>query len=113
MAMTGGFELKAAENAFVEVLDAEAEYGISKVLIDCRTVEGGITTLERFYYATFASDEHLYRRLSGELPPCAFAFVGTEPLIDPRRFGETVMVNRGVRAKVTVDFGEAEEWLRR
>ncbi len=31
--------------------------------------------------------------------------------IDPQRFGEMVMRNRGVNARVFKDAGEAEEWL--
>ena len=40
------------------------------------------------------------------------AVVGDEPMIDSRRFGETVAVNRGAFGKVFTDFSEAKAWLK-
>jgi hypothetical protein len=40
-----------------------------------------------------------------------FACLGTEPMVDRGRFGETVAVNRGLKVKVTESLEEALRWL--
>ena len=40
-----------------------------------------------------------------------FAYLLHEPTLDPLRFGETVMVNRGVAMKAVDNFDEAAKWL--
>ena len=39
------------------------------------------------------------------------AVVGSLPIIDPARFGETVARNRGVIVKVTTELEDALSWL--
>lgn len=39
------------------------------------------------------------------------ALVGSEPLIDPERFGAVVANNRGLPVKATTDFEEALRFL--
>jgi len=40
-----------------------------------------------------------------------FAYVMNEPLRDPRRYGETVAVNRGMTVKTFETIEEAFKWL--
>ena len=39
------------------------------------------------------------------------AFVGKEPMVDPERFAETVVVNRGGLLAVFTDISDAKKWL--
>ena len=41
----------------------------------------------------------------------AFAVVGNEPMIDPKRFAETVGKNRGANVRVFTDIDEAVDWI--
>ena len=41
----------------------------------------------------------------------AIAVVGNEPLMDPKRLGELVALNRGGRGKGFTDYDEAINWL--
>lgn len=107
---TGAFSLDEAERAFLEMLGAVAQYQAKKVLLDGRTVKGKPGDWERFCYGEFAAKET--RRLfkeHGTAPQ--FAYVIKEPLRDPRRFGETVAINRGMNMKVFETLEEAFEWL--
>jgi hypothetical protein len=40
------------------------------------------------------------------------AVVGTEAMVDPRRFGELVAQNRGLAVRVFTEIAAAEAWLR-
>jgi hypothetical protein len=106
----GEFSLEEAKSAFLEMLSAIAQYRAQRVLFDGRNVKGNPEDLERFYYGEFAAKHTL--RLVGEhkIVP-QFAYVITEPLRDPRRFGETVALNRGMHIKVFAALEEAVEWL--
>jgi hypothetical protein len=42
-----------------------------------------------------------------------FAYVLQEPVLDPKRFAETVAVNRGMWAKAFDNLEDALGWLRR
>jgi hypothetical protein len=44
-------------------------------------------------------------------PPLRLAVLGSEEIIDPQRFGESVARNRGMESKVTTDPAEAAAWL--
>lgn len=109
---TGEFLLDEAKRTFLEVLDAVAEHGAEKVLIDGREIDGEPTTMQRFFYGEFAAQataEFKRQRALAEAPK--FAYVLVEPVLDPERFGETVAVNRGMRVKVFENPEEALRWL--
>lgn len=107
---TGEFSLEEAKRNFQEVLGAVVQYRATKVFLDGRTVKGKPEDMERFYYGEFAANET--RRLVKEhgIVP-RFAYVIHEPLRDPRRFAETVAVNRGMNIKVCETLEEAFAWL--
>ena len=109
----GEFSLEEAERAFLEMLGAVEQYRAEKVLIDGRNLKGEPEFIERFYYGKFAAQETL-RLVNEHRVPRApqFAYVANEPLLDPRRFGETVAVNRGMCVKAFETPEEAFEWLR-
>ena len=108
---SGNFKLSDAEANFHDILDTLVEHKLTKVLIDGRHVIGEPEPIERFYYGKHVAEAvaQAINRHRIEVPQ--FAYVLHEPLLDPKRFGETVAVNRGMRIKVVSDLKEAEWWL--
>jgi hypothetical protein len=110
----GEFSLEEAKRAFLEMLEAVAQYQAEKVLFDGRNLKGEPARIERFFYGYFAATETMslvaMRRMR-QAPQ--FAYVINEPLRDPRRYGETVAVNRGMHVKTFETPEEAVEWLER
>lgn len=109
--VTGEFKLADANDCLVTVFEAIAQHKLAKVLVDCRQLMGEPTTLERFFHATFAVHEMDRFSTAGVYRGTRFAYVGHEPLIDRRRFGETVVTNRGLIVKVSLSEQEALQWL--
>jgi hypothetical protein len=108
---TGEFSsLEEAKRLFLEILGAVAQYQAKKVLLDGRTLKGKPEVLERFLYGEFAAKETMRLVTEHGLTP-RFAYVMHVPLRDPERFGENVMVNRGMNAKSFENLEEAFEWL--
>ena len=108
--VTGEFSLEEAKRNFLEVVGAVVQYRAAKVLFDGRMLKGNPEAMERFYYGEFAANETMRLVKKHGLFP-RFACVIHEPLRDPRRFGETVAVNRGMNIKVFETPEEAFEWL--
>jgi stage II sporulation SpoAA-like protein len=110
--VSGQFSLEEAKRNFLETLEGVGRHGATKVLIDGRGLKGDPEVMERFFYGEFAATETA--RAAGErnLPRVPrFAYVLEEPVLDPRRFGETVASNRGMIIKVFDNREEALEWL--
>ena len=109
--VTGPFVLETAQGTFLEVLELVKQHTAKKVLIDGLKVKGEPQVLERFLYGEFAAMAVAdFRRFKADWTP-KFAYVLQEPALDPRRFGETVAVNRGMRMKAVETEEEALEWL--
>lgn len=110
--VSGDFSLQEANDGVVRIFEAILERGIRKVLVDCRQVVGEPTTLERFVHATFAVSQMDRFSGAGVSRGTRFAYVGNEPLIDRRHFGETVALNRGLNVKVSLSLERALDWLK-
>ena len=110
----GEFSLEEAKRAFLEMLEAVAQYQAAKVLFDGRNLKGEPASIERFYYGYFAATEtiHLIGMKHMRQAP-QFAYGMNEPLRDPQRYGEAVAVNRGMNVKTFETPEEAFEWLER
>ena len=108
--VTGEFSLEEAKRNFQEVLGAVVQYRATKVLLDGGTMKGNPEAVERFYYGDFAAKETMRLLKEHGIFP-RFACVIHEPLRDPRKFGETVAVNRGMNIKVCETPEEAFAWL--
>jgi hypothetical protein len=106
----GEFSLEEAKRVFLEMLAAVARYQAEKILLDGRKVKGKPEDLERFFYGEFAARETLRLVKEHRIVP-RFAYVIHVPLRDPRRFGETVAVNRGMNVKIFETSEDALEWL--
>jgi hypothetical protein len=107
----GEFSLQEAERTFLEMLEAVARYKVEKVLFDGRRLTGAPDTMERFLYGEFAADSVFNFRDRGVSPATRFAYVLKEPVLDRRRFGETVAVNRGMHVKAFDNLEDAVGWL--
>jgi len=108
---TGEFSLEEAKRNFLEMMEAVALHRSKQVLVDGRTITGNPKTIERFYYGEFSADavvQHQTRTSSGSV---RFAYVLREPVLDPKKFGETVAANRGMLIRVFDNLEEALEWL--
>ena len=108
---SGHFSLTEAETTFPQILDSLVKEKLRNVLVDGRQVTGDPEPLERFYYGRYVADavSQTINRTRIEVP--RFAYVLHPPMLDPKRFGETVAVNRGMRIKVFDDIEQAESWL--
>ena len=101
----GAYDLKSAKEVFNQAYRITAQQQLNAVLIDVREIAGNPpSTMERFDLGVLIG-EH---RDSG----ICLALVGTEPILDPRRFGETVALNRGGWGKGFTDIDEAIVWLK-
>jgi CheY-like chemotaxis protein len=108
--VVGPFELTLAQHQFMELLDKAVHSGATKVLIDGRQVTGYPSAFERFLYGTFVACASL-EVLNRENAKLRFAYVIYQPVHDPQRYGETVVVNGGMDVKAFEDMNEAVEWL--
>jgi hypothetical protein len=110
--VAGKFSLEEAKRTFLEVLEAVARHKVEKVLFDGRKLIGNPTTMERFYYGAFAAKSVEKFGIRGVSPATQFAYVLREPVLDRRRFGESVAVNRGMFVKAFDALEDALGWLR-
>jgi hypothetical protein len=109
--VSGDFALDQSCNTFLEILKAMDIYKADKVLVDCLQVRGAPSTMERFSYAKFGSDELWKLLLAKNLEEVQLAYVGTDPLMDKDHFGQTVATNRGVNVKTFDNVAAAISWL--
>lgn len=107
----GRFSLSEAKRTFLEMLEAIARHGTPRVLLDGRQLRGKPEALERFYYGEFAAKSVREYPGGGMVPGTRFAYVLKEPVLDPKRLGETVAVNRGMNIKVFDNPEDARRWL--
>ena len=79
--------------------------------MDVFGLHGNPRFMERFTLATVFTAKYLKARMSKEVPSCLFAVVGSHPLVDLKKFEETVAKNRGTPVKTFTDMKEALMWL--
>lgn len=108
--ITGAFNLGDAKTLSLEFLEACIDFGLARVLVDHRPVTGQISVIERWDYSDFMARQVHAHAIAGRLRAPRFAYLGNE-LVDPRRFGELVAVNRGLIVRSTTRPEEAFEWL--
>ena len=108
----GKFSLEEAKTAFLEIVEAVAQYQAEKVFFDGRKIDGKPQVMERYLYGEFVANE-IHRLLKEHRISHAprFAYVLTEPVGDPQRLGETVALNRGMVVKTFETPEEALGWL--
>jgi len=107
---TGEFSLREAQKTFLEMLESVAQHKASKVLFDGRAISGEPRMIERFYYGEFAA-QSVEKSATRGASRTQFAYVLLEPVLDSRRIGEIVAVNRGMFVRAFDNIEEAVEWL--
>jgi len=107
----GRFVLASAQQSFAELVETALREHTDLVLLDASHVTGEPSMIDRFYYAKFAAlSVALARQHHRRFNP-RFAYVLKVPVLDKKRFGETVAVNRGMNVKVFEDIEAARAWL--
>lgn len=108
----GEFELEEVKRVFTRIIKVCADERMPKVLFDIRqiTIARPITLRERFDFAVHTARAAIDARARGMVVTHG-VFLGTEQVIDPRRFAITVALNRGAKARATTDEAEALAWL--
>jgi SpoIIAA-like len=105
---SGSLTIDELKKLYSQAIDAALEHKRSDILIDGREVTGDLSTFERYESSEFLAKE-IRQRALGKIRKIAVC--AKEPPVDPKRFGETIAVNRGINAKVTTDLNEAIAWL--
>jgi hypothetical protein len=111
VSLSGEMNGRAAEKAYRKVLRECVGAGCSKMLIDCRALSGELSTTDRYSLGKVVADENASVAAREAGRHVRVALVGTPPLIDRDRFGETVAINRGAAVKVTYDLASAYRFL--
>jgi hypothetical protein len=110
--VTGEFQLEEAESCFLDLLDSIKQKRTDKVLVDGTAVTGEPDMFQRFLYGEFTAMAVLDFKPHPGMQIPKFAYALKPPVLDPRRFGEIVAVNRGKCMKVFESVQEAMDWLR-
>jgi hypothetical protein len=107
MTVTGDFVCGTVPEGFYEEIETARKRGLRRLLCDITRLAGleanRTTVMDRF----MASERVAF------LFPTDFsvAFLAKPEQMRADRFGETVMLNRGLRVKVTTNLDEALKWL--
>ena len=105
--LMGQVSLSEATVVLTKVRDVATERGFDKVLIDCVSLSGDLSSFERYELGRILA-EHWQKGLSGTPK---IAIVGTPPTING--FGALVASNRGFLAKTFPELPKALDWLNR
>ena len=110
VSLAGEMNGPLAEQTYRRVVREFVDGGCFKLLIDGRGLSGELTTTARYSLGKVVAEENA--SLVGKTGrQVQVAMVGTDPLLDRDRFGETVARNRGAVVKVTHDLESAYRWL--
>jgi hypothetical protein len=101
----GRVSLSEAICVFTKVCDAAAEKGFDRILVDCLSVEGELSTMERYELG-----RKLAEYCSGRSITSKVATVGKPPLING--FAALVASNRGLVAETFSELQKALDWLK-
>lgn len=107
----GDFEIEAAKRAYSEILGACTDGGPCRLLLDARMVDGRPTIVDRYEFGEHVARENDAFQESGRVATLQVALVCETPLLDARRFAQTVATNRGAWVLATERMDEAMRWL--
>ena len=102
----GTYGKKELLELFDRAMGFAAENGLQAVLVDISDVEGGPDMTERFEVGAHFADIQI-----GKETIVALAVIGKEPMVDPERLAETVVMDRCAVGKVFTNMDEAMSWL--
>lgn len=101
--VSGDYDARVTAALTVQFLDARVNYPAAKLLADVRGLHGPVTTLERYNYFEGLARQVHERIADGRLASLKLAFLLSEALVDPDRFGQTVANNRGLDLRVRTE----------
>ena len=101
--LSGPYSLQWFLGVIADVGQAMRNAPAAALLVDTHELYGTIDDLDRYRFAVAISEQQIAAPLG---------FVGSEPIVDAGRFGESVARNRGVNVRVFTDEPAAREWLR-
>ena len=107
----GDFEIEAAKRAYSQALGECTDGGPCRLLIDARMLDGRPTTVDRYDFGEHVARENAAFQESGRAATLQVALVCEVPMLDHRRFGQTVATNRGAWVMATERMDEAVRWL--
>ncbi len=103
----GAFNKDSTLNMYKSGLEITEKEVKKVLLIDVRNLGGNPPDIfERFQLAV--EFVKIQKSANSHIPVC---IIGSHPMIDPHKFGETVAVNRGGTFGVFTDFDEAIAWI--
>jgi hypothetical protein len=101
---SGEFSVAACKACIDQMVAACEQFGRSRVLLDCRRIQGPLPTFDRFQVAVYGSSK---RQQIERL-----ALVRDPENSPPDNLVEDVSVNRGFNLKAFTDLAAATAWLR-
>ena len=101
----GPVSLSEAISVFTKACNVAAERGFDRILIDCLSVEGELSTIDRYELGRTMAEYCNHRSVSPRV-----ATVGKLPLING--FAALVASNRGVVSETFSELHEAMDWLK-
>ena len=107
----GDYSLLKANHLFRHAIENALLHDRIKILIDVSNITGNIPFFDRFEYSAFLAKfqrEHASPKMTRMT---RIAVVGHKPIVDKKKFGETVAVNRGANVEVFTDMDNAYAWL--
>ena len=108
---TGDYSFLKADHLFRYAIENALLNKRTKILIDVTGITGNIPFFDRFEYSAFLAKfqrEHASPKMTRMT---RIAVVGHKPIVDKKKFGETVAVNRGANVEVFTDMDNAYAWL--
>ena len=102
----GIYDVDSTLEVASELFNVAMSEGLRSVLVDVRELKGDIRTIERMDWGKRFAEIQL-----SSAPGIRVAVVGIAPLVDTKKFGETVAVNRGASLAVFEHREQAIEWL--
>jgi hypothetical protein len=109
--LEGEFDFQSALVSTDLILEACIQHQSNKILADFRSVIGQMNDNERIHYAELSHEKYQNFLEKGHIKNCRFAWLGKVPLVDPKRLGEAVALNRGMMIRVTTELDQAFVWL--
>lgn len=108
--VAGELDLPRAMRLYQELIQRWRADETPGILIDCRPLVGSLTDLQRYEVGVQVAGSYAALREAGGALP-RIAMLALPPLIEPRRFIQTVASNRGARLRAFESVAEAAEWL--
>jgi hypothetical protein len=108
--VSGSFSLEEAKVKFPALVSACRTFGLSKVIVDFRSVSGNIAATEKILYALDVHD-HYEQHIAAGGENLKIAFLGSPPLVSTYEPGHEVALEAGLPTDIFTDLSEACEWL--